>query len=101
MTPDLSKDIQHHVWLYSFSHACKLPDRPVSHAIADGHLIFLGHLCGYVCVNILTFITLGGAIQIRVRKTHYRKLNVQASQLYIETKQRMPSDTLQVKLGGI
>ena len=62
MTPGLRKDIQCHVWTYSFSllanhqirhqPICKV--LAVSLVIADGPLTFLGSLCGYVRANILT-----------------------------------------------
>ena len=61
MTPGLRKDIWFHIWPRSF--LCMRITRSdirlhvkwaVSLVIADGWLIFLRGLCGYVWVNILT-----------------------------------------------
>ena len=72
MTPGPSKDIWCHVkTMLSLCLQITTADIrsqvkwAVSLAITDGYLIFQREVCGYVWINIHTFITLKGIIHVR------------------------------------
>ena len=71
MTPGLSEDIRCQVWTFSFSclQVTRSNIRPnvkwvAILMIADGHLIFLGDLCGYIRGQHTHFITLESMVWV-------------------------------------